>query len=65
MTESTFSYQGKTCGECAYLTEKAPIHISGEMEKKEKGLCRFLILEKNLAIMLVEEVACPEFIPKE
>lgn len=65
MTETSFSYQGRTCGECAYLTEKAPIHISGEFEKKEKGLCRLLILERTFAVMLVDEVACPEFVPKK
>lgn len=63
MSDSTLSYQNKTCGECAYLTEKAPIHLPGEMAEKEKGLCRLYILHKNFAIMLKNEKACPEFVP--
>jgi hypothetical protein len=62
--EKLFSYKGKKCGECAYLTEKAPIRISGDMAEQEKGLCRLLILHNNFAIMLKEEIACPEFISK-
>jgi hypothetical protein len=64
MTESNLSYKGKTCGECAYITEKAPIHVSGELADLEKGLCRLLILERNFAVMLVDERACPEFVSK-
>ncbi len=63
MSDSTFSYKNKTCGECAYLTENAPIHLPGEIAKMEKGLCRLYILQKNFAIMLKDEKACPEFIP--
>ncbi|MHA1945746.1 MAG: hypothetical protein ACXAC6_16405 [Candidatus Hodarchaeales archaeon] len=64
MTENTISYQGKTCSQCAYLTQFAPIHISGELAEKEKGLCRLFILHNNFAIMLQKETACPEFVPK-
>jgi RNA polymerase subunit RPABC4/transcription elongation factor Spt4 len=64
MTENTEDYKGKTCSQCAYLTEHAPIHISGELAEEEKGLCRLLILHNNFAIMLKKEIACPEFIPK-
>ena len=49
MDDSVFSYKGKTCGECAYLTEKASIHVSGDMADQEKGLCRLLILHNNFA----------------
>ncbi|MHA2174718.1 MAG: hypothetical protein ACXABI_07810 [Candidatus Hodarchaeales archaeon] len=63
MSNSTFSYKNRTCGECAYLTGKAPIHLPGEMADKEKGLCRLYILHKNFAIMLNDEKACPEFVP--
>ena len=64
MDDSVFSYKGKTCGECAYLTEKASIHVSGDMADQEKGLCRLLILHNNFAIMLTGESACPEFVPR-
>ncbi len=64
MDDKVFSYKGKTCGECAYLTENAPIHISGDMAGQEKGLCRLLILHNNFAIMLKGEIACPEFVSR-
>ena len=64
MSESNISWKGRKCGECAYLTEKAPIHVSGELADLEKGLCRLLILERNFAVMLKDESACPEFVSK-
>ena len=64
MEDKIFSYKGKTCGECAYLTDKAPIHVTGDMADLDKGLCRLLILHNNFAIMLQGETACPEFVPK-
>jgi len=64
MTDETNSYKEKTCSQCAYLTQRAPIHISGELAEEEKGLCRLLILHNNFAIMLKKETACPEFVPK-
>ncbi len=64
MSENSFNYKGKTCSQCAYLTEHAPIHISGDLAKEEKGLCRLFILHNNFAIMLKKEIACPEFVPK-
>ncbi len=64
MKDNEFSYKGKTCGECAYLTVKAPIHVSGEIAKKDMGLCRLLILHNNFAIMLKDELACPEFVSR-
>ena len=64
MTENNESYKGKTCSQCAYLTQYAPIHISGELAEKEKGLCRLYILHNNFAVMLKKETACPEFLSK-
>ena len=61
MSESEFTYKNKTCGECAYLTEKAPIKYR-DLTEKEAGLCRFYILHDNFALILKNERACPEFI---
>lgn len=57
-------YKNKTCDQCAYLTEKAQIHY-GEITQEEAGLCRLHILHNNFAIMLKEELACPDFIAKD
>lgn len=64
MSESEFDYKNKTCGQCAYLTDKAVIKYA-EMTEKEAGLCRLLVLHNNFAIMLRDERACPDFIPRE
>ena len=61
---SEFDFQDKTCGQCAYLTDKAAIKY-GEITEKEAGLCRLLVLHKNFAVMLRDERACPDFIPRE
>lgn len=61
---SEFDYKDKKCGQCAYLTDKALIKY-GEMTEEEAGLCRLIILHNNLAIMLRDERACPDFVPRE
>lgn len=65
MQSSDLSYKGKTCENCAYLTEKAPIYYKEHITEKEAGLCRLYILKDHFAIMLKNEIACPEFISKE
>ncbi len=64
MSEDSFDYIGKTCGECAYLTDKFKINISG-LTEENAGLCRALILHQNFAIMYRNERACPDFLPRE
>ena len=64
MSESEFDFKDKTCGHCAYLTDKASIKY-GKMTEKDSGLCRLLVLHTNFAIMLRDERACPDFIPRE
>ncbi len=61
---SEFDFKDKTCGQCAYLTDKASIKY-GDVTEKEAGLCRLLILHKHFAIMFRDERACPEFIPRD
>ncbi len=39
MTENSLDYVGKTCGECAYLTDKYKINVSG-LSEENAGLCR-------------------------
>lgn len=63
--ESDFDFKDMTCGQCAYLTDKASIKHIGDITEKEAGLCRLLILHNNFAIMLRDERACPDFIPRE
>ena len=68
MSTSDLNYKGKTCGHCAYLTEKALIyyvHNKEHITEKEAGLCRLYTLKDHFAIMLKNEIACPEFIPRE
>ncbi|MFX0088102.1 MAG: hypothetical protein ACFFAU_20785 [Candidatus Hodarchaeota archaeon] len=62
--QSEFGFKKKTCGECAYLTEKAYIKYR-DLTEKEAGLCRYYILHNNFALILKDERACPEFISKE
>ena len=62
MSEDYFT--GKTCNECAWLTEKFPIR-SRDLTEKDLGLCRMYILHDTFAIMHKAEKACPEFIPKK
>ncbi len=64
MSEAEFDYKNKTCGQCAYLTDKASIRYA-DMTEQEAGLCRLFILHNNFAIMLRDERACPDFIPRE
>jgi hypothetical protein len=59
-----FKFKNKTCGECAYLTERASIKYR-DLTENEAGLCRFYILHDNFALILKDERACPEFISKE
>ena len=63
-SQSEFEFKDKKCGECAYLTEKAPIKYQDLTEEKA-GLCRFYILHNNFALLLKDEKACPEFISNE
>lgn len=63
VSEDSFDYVGKTCGECAYLTDKYKIK-AGDISEKEAGLCRALILRQNFAVMYRDEVACPDFLPR-
>ncbi len=63
MSDDSFDYTGKTCGECAYLTDKAKIKM-GDLTEKEAGLCRALILHQNFAVMYRDEIACPDFLPR-
>lgn len=64
MSEDSFDYIGKTCGECAYLTDKYKVKM-GDLTEKEAGLCRALILHDHLAVMYRTEDACPEFLPRK
>ena len=64
MAETEFDFKNKTCGQCAYLTDKASIKYA-DLTEKEAGLCRLLVLHNNFAIMLRDENACPDFIPRE
>ncbi len=63
--ESEFDFKDMTCGQCAYLTDKASIKYGEQITEKEAGLCRLLVLYKNFAVMLRDEIACPDFIPRE
>jgi len=56
-------YKDKTCGECSYLTDKAHIRYA-EITEEDAGLCRLHILHNNFAIMLRNEIACPEFVSR-
>ncbi|MFX1506918.1 MAG: hypothetical protein ACFFDC_12510 [Promethearchaeota archaeon] len=62
--ESDFDFKDKTCGQCAYLTDKASIKYA-DITEKDAGLCRLFVLHNNFAIMLRDERACPDFIPRE
>lgn len=64
MSEDSFDYIGKTCGECAYLTDKFKINLR-DLTEQEAGLCRALILHQNFAVMYRSERACPDFLPRE
>ncbi len=63
-SDDSFDYIGKTCGDCAYLTQHSVIKFH-DLTEENSGLCRFNILKDNFAIMLKNEIACPEFMPKE
>ncbi|UCG03733.1 MAG: hypothetical protein JSW11_07055 [Candidatus Heimdallarchaeota archaeon] len=63
--DTEFDFKDMTCGQCAYLTDKASIKGYAEITEKEAGLCRLLVLHNNFAIMLRDEIACPDFIPRE
>lgn len=60
---SEVEYKDKKCGQCAYLTDKAQIRY-GEITEEDAGLCRLHILHNNFAIMLRDEIACPDFISR-
>ncbi len=60
---SGFEFKNKTCGECAYLTDKAQIKYR-DLTEKNAGLCRLYILHDNFALLLKNEIACPEFISR-
>ncbi len=64
MTENSLDYVGKTCEECAYLTDKYKINVSG-LSEENAGLYRALILHQNFAVMYRNEKACPDFLPRE
>ncbi len=64
MTENSLDYVGKTCGECAYLTNKYKIKV-GDLTEKEAGLCRAIILHQNFGVMYRNEIACPDFLPRK
>ena len=63
-SEDSFDYIGKTCGECAYLTAQSKIKYH-ELTEADSGLCRYYILKNNFAVMLKNEIACPEFMPND
>ena len=59
-----FEFKNKTCGECAYLTDKTQIKYR-DLTDQDAGLCRLYILHDNFALLLKNEIACPEFISRE
>lgn len=63
-TLTDFEFKNKTCGECAYLTDKTQIKYR-DLTEDNAGLCRLYILHDNFALILKKETACPEFISRE
>lgn len=51
-------HKGKTCGDCAWLTEKFPV------KNDTYALCRLIVLGESLAMMQKDEIACPEFVSR-